>query len=153
MFKNMLGQKRKEQLKAYEKQEKRLKELKSSGQSKKIAEKKQKEVLTRKQEKNKTKIQKQNNDDNGPQELLARPREYIVKFNFPDPPPLQPPILGLHSAYFLLINHLLSVLSTVESESNGKINRFQTSPLDMRAKSHFWSTLILASIWARASPS
>ena len=137
MFKNMLGQKRKEQLKAYEKQEKRLKELKSSGQSKKIAEKKQKEVLTRKQEKNKTKIQKQNNDDNGPQELLARPREYIVKFNFPDPPPLQPPILGLHSAYFLLINHLLSVLSTVESESNGKINRFQTSPLDMRAKSHF----------------
>lgn len=36
MFKKMLKQKRKEQLKAWEKQEKRIKELKSSGQSKKV---------------------------------------------------------------------------------------------------------------------
>ena len=28
-------------------------------------------------------------------ELLARPREYKVKFSFPDPPPLNPPVLGL----------------------------------------------------------
>lgn len=98
MFKKMYEQKRKEMIKAYEKQEKRIKDMKASGQSKKAAEKKQKEVLTRKQEKNKTKLQK-NDDDNGPQELLTRPREYIVKFSFPDPPPLQPPILGLHSAY------------------------------------------------------
>ncbi|XP_075228000.1 ATP-binding cassette sub-family F member 1 isoform X2 [Lycorma delicatula] len=99
MFKKMYVQKCKEMMKEYEKQEKRIKELKASGQSKKAAEKKQKEVLTRKQEKNKSKQQK-NDDENGPTELLQKPREYIVKFSFPDPPPLQPPILGLHSVHF-----------------------------------------------------
>ncbi|CAH1400900.1 unnamed protein product [Nezara viridula] len=99
MFKKMYVQKRKEMIKEYEKQEKRLKELKSHGQSKKQAEKKQKEALTRKQEKNKTKLQKRD-DDNGPIELLQKPKDYIVKFSFPDPPPLQPPILGLHNVDF-----------------------------------------------------
>jgi ATP-binding cassette, subfamily F, member 1 len=61
-----------------------------------LQEKKQKEALTRKQEKNRSKTQKQE-DENGPTELLQRPKEYMVKFSFPDPPPLQPPILGLHS--------------------------------------------------------
>lgn len=42
MFKKMYHQKRKEMIKEYEKQEKRLKELKSQGSSKKQAEKKQK---------------------------------------------------------------------------------------------------------------
>lgn len=96
MFKKMYYQKRKEMIKEYEKQEKRLKELKSQGSSKKQAEKKQKEVLTRKQEKNRTKMQKQE-DDNLPTELLQKPKEYLVKFSFPEPPPLQPPILGIHS--------------------------------------------------------
>jgi hypothetical protein len=59
-------------------------------------EKKQKEALTRKQEKGRTKVQKLD-EDQGPTELLQKPREYVVKFSFPDPPPLQPPILGLHS--------------------------------------------------------
>lgn len=59
-------------------------------------EKKQKEALTRKQEKNRTKMQKQEEDTTA-MELLQKPREYIVKFSFPEPPPLQPPILGLHS--------------------------------------------------------
>ncbi|KZC11524.1 ATP-binding cassette sub-family F member 1 [Dufourea novaeangliae] len=99
MFKKMYEQKRKEMIKAYEKQEKRLKDLKASGQSKKQAEKKQKEALTRKQEKNRTKMQKQEKDDS-PAELLQKPREYIVKFSFPDPPPLQPPILGIHNVTF-----------------------------------------------------
>lgn len=99
MFKKMYVQKRKEMIKEYEKQEKRLKELKSHGTSKKAAEKKQKEALTRKQEKNRTKVQKQE-DDNAPIELLQKPREYIVKFSFPEPPPLQPPILGLHNVTF-----------------------------------------------------
>ncbi len=43
-------------MKDYEKQEKRLKELKAAGQSKKKAESKQKEALTRKQQKNQTKV-------------------------------------------------------------------------------------------------
>lgn len=100
MFKKMYVQKRKEMIKEYEKQEKRLKELKAHGQSKKQAEKKQKEVLTRKQEKNRTKTQKNNDENQGLTELLQKPREYIVKFSFPDPPPLQPPILGLHNVSF-----------------------------------------------------
>lgn len=99
MFKKMYVQKKKEMIKEYEKQEKRIKEMKAHGQSKKQAEKKQKEVLTRKQEKNRNRVQK-NEEDEGPTELLQKPREYIVKFSFPDPPPLQPPILGLHNVTF-----------------------------------------------------
>ncbi|XP_068139752.1 ATP-binding cassette sub-family F member 1 [Drosophila tropicalis] len=99
MFKKMFVQKRREMIKEYEKQEKRLRELKAHGQSKKAAEKKQKESLTRKQEKNKSKQQKQDEDE-GPQELLARPKEYIVKFRFPEPSQLQPPILGVHNVTF-----------------------------------------------------
>merc|ERR1719278_1694559 len=78
MFKKMEQQKRKERIKDYEKQEKRLKELKASGQSKKKAESKQKEALTRKQQKNQTKLTKNNDEDTGPQELLERPKEYQV---------------------------------------------------------------------------
>ncbi|XP_013115812.2 ATP-binding cassette sub-family F member 1 [Stomoxys calcitrans] len=99
MFKKMYVQKRREMIKEYEKQEKRIKELKAHGQSKKAAEKKQKEVLTRKQEKNKSKQQRQDDED-GPTELLEKPKEYIVKFRFPEPSQLQPPILGLHNVTF-----------------------------------------------------
>ncbi|KAF4527727.1 hypothetical protein B566_EDAN012990 [Ephemera danica] len=77
MFKKMLAQKRREQLKDFEKQEKRIKELKSHGQSKKAAEKKQKEALTRKQEKNRTKNTQKVEEETGPTELLQRPREYL----------------------------------------------------------------------------
>ncbi|XP_018564762.1 ATP-binding cassette sub-family F member 1 [Anoplophora glabripennis] len=99
MFKKMHVQKKKEMIKEYEKQEKRLKELKSSGSSKKQAEKKQKEALTRKQEKNRSKMQKQE-EDVTQTELLQRPKDYLVKFRFPEPPPLQPPVLGLHNVTF-----------------------------------------------------
>ena len=100
MFKKMHQQKKKEMLKDYEKQEKRIREMKAQGNSKKQAEKKQKEVLTRKQEKNRTKLQKTDEDSNGPTELIQRPKDYIVKFRFPEPPPLQPPVLGLHDVTF-----------------------------------------------------
>ncbi|XP_077986284.1 ATP-binding cassette sub-family F member 1-like [Glandiceps talaboti] len=98
-FKKMLKQKRKEQHKEYDKQEKKLRELKSRGHSSKQAEKKTKEVLTRKQEKGRKKVQ-QDDEDAAPVELLKKPREYTVKFTFPNPPPLNPPILGLHSVTF-----------------------------------------------------
>ncbi|KAJ8734182.1 hypothetical protein PYW07_014733 [Mythimna separata] len=100
MFKKMYAQKRKEMIKEYEKQEKRIKDLKAHGQSKKQAEKKQKDALTRKQEKNRSKAQREDEDAAAPTALLQRPKEYIVKFSFPDPPPLQPPILGLHNVNF-----------------------------------------------------
>ena len=87
-------------IKDYEKQEKRLRELKSSGQSKKKAESKQKEALTRKQMKNQSKLSKNDDEDTGPVELLERPKEYIVRFRFPEVSSLQPPILGLYNVSF-----------------------------------------------------
>merc|ERR1719357_298945 len=100
MFKKMELQKRREKIKEYEKQEKRLRELKSSGQSKKKAESKQKEALTRKQMKNQSKLSKNDDEDTGPVELLERPKEYTVRFRFPEVSSLQPPILGLFNVSF-----------------------------------------------------
>ena len=60
-----------------------------------LQEAKQKEVLTRKQQKNRSK-QAVFQEEEKPQELLAKPKDYIVKFSFPSPTPLNPPILGLH---------------------------------------------------------
>ena len=64
MFKRMQEQKLRERIKDYEKQVKRLAELKSQGKSKAKAETKAKEALTRKQQKNQTKMQK-NDDEQG----------------------------------------------------------------------------------------
>ncbi|XP_076032389.1 ATP-binding cassette sub-family F member 1-like [Oratosquilla oratoria] len=100
----MLVQKRKEQLKDWEKQEKRIKEMKASGASKEQTEKKQKEALTRKREKNRAKS-KREEEENGPTELLERPQEYFVKFSFPEPPPIQPPVLGLYHVSFAYSGH------------------------------------------------
>jgi len=68
--------------------------------SKKKAETKQKEALTRKQLKGQNKLSKKDDEDTGPTELLDRPKEYIVKFSFPDVSTLQPPILGLYGVSF-----------------------------------------------------
>ena len=99
MFKKMQSQKLRERVKEFEKQEKRLKELKQQGKSKAKAEAKTKEALTRKQMKNQSKMQKKD-DESGPTELLEKPREYLVKFRFPETSQLQPPILGLYNASF-----------------------------------------------------
>lgn len=97
----MLVQKRAEQEKEFEKQERKIKELKASGKSSKQAEAKTKEFLTRKQEKNiKNKGQVVKEEDTGPKELLKKPKEYIVKFKFPEPKELSPPILGLKNVSF-----------------------------------------------------
>ena len=101
MFKKMVVQKTRERVKDYEKQERRMKELKNSGvMSKKKAEAKTKELLTRKQLKGQTKLQQKNDDEDGLTELLEKPREYTVKFRFPETSTLQPPILGLYDASF-----------------------------------------------------
>uniref|UniRef100_A0A8D1SD91 ATP-binding cassette sub-family F member 1 n=1 Tax=Sus scrofa TaxID=9823 RepID=A0A8D1SD91_PIG len=96
-FKKMYQQKQKELLKQYEKQEKKLKELKAGGKSTKQAEKQTKEALTRKQQK----CRRKNQDEESQEapELLKRPKEYTVRFTFPDPPPLSPPVLGLHGEH------------------------------------------------------
>ncbi|XP_076157989.1 ATP-binding cassette sub-family F member 1 isoform X2 [Alosa pseudoharengus] len=97
-FKKMYVQKQKELLKQYEKQEKKLKDLKAGGKSTKQAEKQTKEALTRKQQKGKKKGLEEESHE--APELLKKPREYTVKFTFPNPPPLSPPILGLHGVDF-----------------------------------------------------
>ncbi|XP_041868193.1 ATP-binding cassette sub-family F member 1 isoform X1 [Melanotaenia boesemani] len=98
-FKKMYVQKQKELQKQYDKQEKKLKDLKAGGKSTKQAEKQTKEALTRKQQKGKKKGGQEEESHEAP-ELLKRPKEYTVKFTFPNPPPLSPPILGLHSVDF-----------------------------------------------------
>ncbi|XP_074604840.1 ATP-binding cassette sub-family F member 1 [Brevipalpus obovatus] len=87
-FKKMHVQKRAEQLKEYEKQEKRLRELKKKGSSGKKAEEKVTQHQSRKQ--GETQVG----------ELMQRPKEYVVKFKFTEPPSLSPPILGLHDVDF-----------------------------------------------------
>ncbi|KAG9472381.1 hypothetical protein GDO78_019819 [Eleutherodactylus coqui] len=97
-FKKMYQQKQKELQKQYEKQEKKLKDLKAGGKSAKQAEKQTKEAFTRKQMKGRKK--NADEESNEATELLKRPKEYTVKFTFPNPPPLSPPILGLHVVDF-----------------------------------------------------
>ncbi|XP_070379337.1 ATP-binding cassette sub-family F member 1 [Dermacentor albipictus] len=98
-FKKMYVQRRKELVKEYEKQEKKIKLMKASGMSSKTATKTTVQALTRKQQKNKQKLQG-TEEENGPAELIQRPKDYIVKFKFPNPPPLNPPILGLYNVTF-----------------------------------------------------
>ena len=62
-------------------------------------ESKQKEFLTRKQEKNQ-KNKGMQQEDEAPKELLKKPKEYQVKFKFPEPNNLAPPILGLKNVSF-----------------------------------------------------
>ncbi|NXE99884.1 ABCF1 protein, partial [Menura novaehollandiae] len=97
-FKKMYQQKQKELLKQFEKQEKKLRDLKAGGKSTKQAEKQTKEALTRKQQKCRRRAPDE--DSAEAPELLKRPREYSVRFTFPNPPPLSPPILGLHGVDF-----------------------------------------------------
>lgn len=97
-FKKMYQQKQKELLKQFEKQEKKLRDLKAGGKSTKQAEKQTKEALTRKQQKCRRRAPDEGSAE--APELLRRPREYSVRFTFPNPPPLSPPILGLHGVDF-----------------------------------------------------
>lgn len=95
-FRKMLEQKRREQVKDYEQQQKKLKNLKQSGKSGKQAEKKVKEDKTRK-------VGEVQQID-----LLEKPKEYIVKFKFTEPPDLKSEtvILGLHDVYFKYADNL-----------------------------------------------
>lgn len=65
-----------------------------------MKESKAKEFLTRKQEKNAKNKGFDKQEDEGPRELLKRPKDYVVKFKFPEPNKLAPPILGLKNISF-----------------------------------------------------
>lgn len=98
-FKKMYKQKVREHEKAYEKQEKQIKALKASGKSGKQAEAQAKVSTTQKQKKNQSKKEQEESSQQQP-ELLQRIKEYKVKFTLKNPPPLNPPVLGLKDAKF-----------------------------------------------------
>ena len=81
-FKKMEEQKRVEQLRAYEKQQKQLKQLKIAGKSRNAAEDEAKQKRARDVKKQGKNL---NNDEVNDEAntLIERPKEYIVKFTFP----------------------------------------------------------------------
>ena len=83
-----------------------------------LQEEKQKEVLTRKQAKNKAK-QSMFAEDDKKTELLEKPREYTVKFTFPNPTPLNPPILGAHGE--ISYSHMVILLKTLPRGEMGSV--------------------------------
>jgi ATP-binding cassette subfamily F protein 1 len=102
LFKKMLLQTRTQQLKDYEKQERALKALKDQGHSSKQASAKVgKREEQKSKDKSRGKKQEQIDDDiSTGKELLQKPKEYQVKFRFPTPPPINPPVLGAHEVTF-----------------------------------------------------
>lgn len=117
MFKKMHKQKKAELLKEYDKQEKRLREMKKSGKSTKQAEAKTKDAQMKKKGKGGGKGKHGDDDDSESVQtmnLIQKPRDYVVKFNFPEPPPLQPPILGLHGVYFKYPTHKNYIFENIE---------------------------------------
>ncbi|CAF3326930.1 unnamed protein product [Rotaria socialis] len=102
LFKKMLLQTRSQQLKDYEKQERALDALKKQGHSSKQASAK---VGKREEQKSKDKARGRKQETNDEEvvnkkELLQKPREYQVRFRFPSPPPLNPPVLGSFDVSF-----------------------------------------------------
>lgn len=103
-FKKMHEQKMRERQKNFDTQTKQLKALKKGGKSGKQAEE---EFLKSKQSKQNKQTKGKKNaatmgdeDDIPPAELMKQARAYSVKFQFPDPTRLPPPVLGLHNVTF-----------------------------------------------------
>lgn len=101
LFRDLEKTKRKQAEKAWEKQQKQLRSLKASGKSSKKATelvKKKREPGARAQKKALT------TDDAAeaaqPTALLERPKEYVVKFSFPETTQVPPPILEVRDASF-----------------------------------------------------
>ncbi|OAF68506.1 hypothetical protein A3Q56_03762 [Intoshia linei] len=106
-FKKMNAQKQRELLKDYEKQQKMLKELKKSGKSTKKAEQHQKNLKEKKKSKQEKRKIANLQDTGDKTELIEKPREYTVKFIFPNPTSLHPPIIGLYDVDFGYKDHPL----------------------------------------------
>ncbi|EEY53145.1 ATP-binding cassette sub-family F member 1 [Phytophthora infestans T30-4] len=102
MFRDMEKQKRKQMEKAWEKQQKQLRNLKASGKSSKKAT----EIVKKKREpgarssKKKSMMPGDAAEASAPMDLLERPKEYIVQFSFPETTVVSPPILEVREASF-----------------------------------------------------
>ncbi|KAI6655884.1 ATP-binding cassette sub-family F member 1-like [Oopsacas minuta] len=102
-FKKMYIQRFKQQDKEYTEQQKRIKREKSKGQSKAKAE--AKEIQSGKKKRDAKKKIIDSDEEMATNELVEKPREYKVKFSFPNPPVITPPILGLHDVTFRYEGH------------------------------------------------
>ncbi len=102
-FKKAEKAKIKQQLKNYEKQEKRLRELKRQGQSKAKAtetvKKNKREPGARTAKKQKEAVAS-GQDTAKMQELIKRPKEYQVKINFPEVAELTRPVMEVNRVFF-----------------------------------------------------
>jgi len=103
-FKEMERQKRKQQQKDWEKQEKRIRQLKQSGQSKSKAteEVKKKERVrgARAEKKKANQAVAAGQEAQTATELIKRPRDYVVTIAFPDVDELSPPIIEVLDCEF-----------------------------------------------------
>jgi len=101
-FKKMYIQRKREQEKEYEKMCKKLKAEKAKGTSKKDAEAKMKKDRERgaRSKKGGKSDQDGSSADAIAAENIERPREYVVHFEFPEPPDLTPPILSMKEVGF-----------------------------------------------------
>lgn len=103
-FKKNEAERLKQQVKAWEKQEKRLRELKRSGQSKAKA---QEEVKKNSKRETGARAQKKKNqaiaagsETAEMAELIKRPREYTVKLEFAEVPELTRPVMEVNNVHF-----------------------------------------------------
>jgi ATP-binding cassette subfamily F protein 1 len=105
-FKEQEATKRKQQQKDWEKQEKRIREMKSKGVTKENAEKAQIKAKTRepgaRSKKKEADAAASGGLESGESQvkLIARPREYSVVFSFPDVVLISPPILEVRDVNF-----------------------------------------------------
>mmetsp|Transcript_26320 Transcript_26320/g.39018 ORF Transcript_26320/g.39018 Transcript_26320/m.39018 type:complete len:1021 (-) Transcript_26320:176-3238(-) len=104
-FKEQEATKRKQLQKAWEKQEKRLREMKSKGQTKQNAEKnllkaKSREPGARSKKQAAAEVASGTGSAETKVELIKRPREYTVKFTFPEVSIISPPILEVRDVNF-----------------------------------------------------
>lgn len=105
-FKEQEVIRKKQLLKEYEKQEKKLKELKSKGMTKQNAEKaqlksKSREPGARTKKKEAASVASGGVESGETQiKLIQRPRDYTVEFNFPQVVHLNPPILEVRDVDF-----------------------------------------------------
>ena len=102
-FKKMYVQRFRQQEKDFTAQQKKLKHEKEIGQSKAKAE--AKVIKSGKKKKDGKKKPVDSDEELAANELIERPREYKVRFSFPNPPSIAPPILGLYDVTFCYQGH------------------------------------------------
>lgn len=103
-FKKAEADRLKQQIKAYEKQEKRIRELKRQGQSKNKAQETMKKNHKReagaRSQKKKNQAIAAGTEAAEVQELIKRPKEYSVKLEFSEVPELSRPVMEVTNVHF-----------------------------------------------------